>query len=135
LRAIDALAGATAPMGLANAYILSYILNTFPMEAQFVPGSSTNPKGETFTFRLDSALKAGIAQSAKEQHVQPAELMRTLVREHLASKARRVFEAEARKQSLAIAARARDPDGDEAQVLREIEAGLDRDDFADTWNA
>ena len=40
---------------------------------------------------------------------------------------RRVFEAEARRQSLAIAERAKDPNSVEYAVMREIEADLDRD--------
>ena len=43
--------------------------------------------------------------------------------------------AEARRQSLAIAERAADPTSDEYAVMREIEAELDRDDFADEWKA
>jgi hypothetical protein len=39
------------------------------------------------------------------------------------------FEAEARRQSLAVAERARDPNSDEAAIMREIDAELDRDDF------
>jgi hypothetical protein len=34
-----------------------------------------------------------------------------------------------------IAERARDPNSDEARVMREIEAGFERDDFADAWKA
>jgi hypothetical protein len=96
---------------------------------------SARPKGETFTFRLDPALKAALTRSAADEHMQPAELMRELVRNHLAGKERRVFEAEARRQSLAIAQRACDPNSDEAQVMREIDADLERDDRADEWKA
>ena len=48
---------------------------------------------------------------------------------------RRVFEAEAHRQSRAIAERAKDPNSDEYAVMREIEADLDRDDFAGEWKA
>ena len=94
---------------------------------------SNSPKGETFTFRLDPALKAALAGSAADAHMQPAELMRALVRAHLAGKERRVFEAEARRQSLAIARRTRDLDSDEARVMREIDVNLDG--FADARKA
>jgi len=97
--------------------------------------TSSSPKAETFTFRLDSALKAALTRSAEDEHMQAADLIRQLVRDHLAAKERRAFEAEARRQSLAIAQRARDPDSDEARVMREIEAGLERDEFADEWKA
>jgi hypothetical protein len=100
-----------------------------------MPRTSNAPKAETFTFRLDPALKAELTRSAEDEHVQPAELVRRLVRNHLAARERRAFEAEARRQSLAIAKRAGDLNSDEAQVMREIEAGLERDDFADAWKA
>jgi hypothetical protein len=100
-----------------------------------MPRTSDTPKGETFTFRLDPALKVALSRSAADEHMQPAELLRMLVRDHVAGKERRAFEAEARRQSRAIADRARDPKSDEAQVMREIEAGLERNDFADEWKA
>ncbi len=86
---------------------------------------SETSKVDTFTFRLDPALKAALRRSAKEERLQPAELLRELVREHLAGKARRAFEADARRQSLLVAGALADPAGDEAQVMRELEAGLD----------
>jgi hypothetical protein len=46
---------------------------------------------------------------------------------------RAAFEAEAQRQSLEAAERAGDPTSDEYAVLREIEAELDRDDFAGEW--
>jgi hypothetical protein len=46
-----------------------------------------------------------------------------------------LVEAEARRQSLAIAERAGDQKSDEYAVMREIAAELDRDDFADEWTA
>jgi hypothetical protein len=49
--------------------------------------------------------------------------------------ARRAFKAEARRQSLAIAQRARDPNSDEYAIMREIEAELYRNDFADSCKA
>jgi hypothetical protein len=97
--------------------------------------TSSTPKGETFTFRLEPALKEALARSAADAHMQPAELVRELVRDHVAGKERHAFEVEARRQSQAVAQRARDPHNDEAQVMREIDAGLERDDFADEWKA
>lgn len=75
--------------------------------------TSPGPKGETFTFRLDHALKQELTRSAAEEHMPPAELMRELVRHHLADKQRRTFESEARRQSLTIAQRAQDPTSDD----------------------
>ena len=93
----------------------------------------SSTKDETFTFRLDPGLKAALTRSASTAHMQPAELMRALVRDHLAEQERRALAAEARRQSQAIARRARDASGDEAQVMAELEAELDRGDAADEW--
>ncbi|MHB8530651.1 MAG: hypothetical protein ACYC8V_14220 [Caulobacteraceae bacterium] len=61
--------------------------------------------------------------------------MRELLRNHLSAKERRAFESEARRQSLAIAERARDPATDEARVMGEIDSALEDDDLADAWTA
>lgn len=100
-----------------------------------MPRTSTASKGETFTFRLDSSLKAALTRSAADEHMQAAELVRKLVRDHLAERERRAFKAEARRQSLAIAQRSLNTNSDEAQVMRDIEDGFDSDDFADEWKA
>jgi hypothetical protein len=47
---------------------------------------------------------------------------RRRVRTWASKQSRRAFEAEARRQSLALAAAARDPNSDEAAVMRELEA-------------
>jgi hypothetical protein len=65
---------------------------------------------------------------------------RAIIREALkaarvSSKLSSLLETEARRQSRAIAERAADPTSDEYAVMREIEAELDRDDFADEWKA
>jgi hypothetical protein len=96
-------------------------------------GVLTPPKGKTFTFRLDPAMKDALTRSAAEDHIQPAELMRDLVRRYLAEKEQRALEIEARRQSLSIAERASDPGTDEARVMKEISAGLELDYFADEW--
>lgn len=93
--------------------------------------AATAPKSDTFTFRLDAAMKAALTRSAAAERKQPAELMRELVRDHIAGKERRAFEAEAHRQCLVINAGARDPDSDEARVMRELEAHLEP--FADEW--
>ena len=46
------------------------------------------------------------------------------MRAYVQQRERRAFEAEARRQSLLLAELARDPNSDEAQVMREIEAQL-----------
>jgi hypothetical protein len=86
---------------------------------------------ETVTFRIDPALKAALADLAEEESKPLGALLRELVRERVAQRRRREFEAEARRQSLEAAALARDPDSDEAAVMRELEADLVE--FADEW--
>jgi hypothetical protein len=88
-------------------------------------------KVETVTFRIDSALKTSFAQIAAEESKPVGELLRELVRDRVERKARREFEAEARRQSLEAAAAALDPRSDEAAVLRELEAELEG--FSDEW--
>ena len=100
-----------------------------------MPRTSRTPKAATFTFRLDPALKAGLARCAAAADVQPAELMRTLVQNHLRERERRVFEIEARRQSLAVAGRVDDPTDDDAQVVRELAAALDDDTAFAEWKA
>jgi hypothetical protein len=88
-------------------------------------------KVETVTFRIDSALKTAFAQIAAEESKPVGELLRELVRDRVERKARREFEAGARRQSLEAAAAAQDPRGDEVAVLRELEAELEG--FSDEW--
>ena len=83
------------------------------------------------TVRLDPALKADLADVAKQESKALGELLREPIREHVARKKRQDFEAEAHRQSLEAAAVARDPDSDEAQVMRELEADLEE--LADEW--
>ncbi len=85
---------------------------------------SVPSKGETFTFRLDAALKAALVASAAEVHKQPGEFVRELLQNYLSKRERRVFEEEARRQCTILNEAARDPDGDEAQVMRELDANL-----------
>ncbi len=97
--------------------------------------TTNNLNKETFTFRLDHALKDALTRSAADRDIRPAELVRGLVRDYITVQAHQAFEREARQQSLAIARRAKKTDSDEAQILREISADLDRDDFAEEWKA
>ncbi len=100
-----------------------------------MPRTTTNPKADTVTFRIDPALKAALAKLAEQEAKPLGELMRELVRERVEHKRRRDFEAEARRQSEAIAARARDPGTDEHAVMRGIDAELEQDELADEWKA
>ena len=100
-----------------------------------VAGTTQHPKETTFNFRLDPALKAAFTEAAEAEHKAVAELLRDFMRSYVEEKRRRAFEAEARRQSLAIAARARDPKSDEHGAMRDLEAELDRDAFSAEWKA
>ena len=93
--------------------------------------TTSAPKSDTFTFRLDANLKAALTKSAMAERKQPGALVRDLVRDHVARRERRAFEEEARRQCLAINAGARNSESDEAQVMRELEGDLEA--FADEW--
>ena len=82
-------------------------------------------KTETITFRIDATLKDEFAEIAEKDAKPVGELLRELVRDHIKQQKRREFEAEARRQSLECAAAAADPDSDEAQVMRELDANFD----------
>jgi predicted transcriptional regulator len=87
--------------------------------------ADTSPKAETVTFRIDPELKAALAEIAQRESKPVGQLLRELVRERVEQKRRRAFEAEARRQSLEAAAVARDPDSDEAAVMRGLDADLE----------
>jgi len=88
-------------------------------------------KTETVTFRIEAALKDEFAEIAEEEAKPVGELLRELIRERVKQRRRRAFEAEARRQSLECAAAAKDPNSDEAQVMRELEANFEE--FAREW--
>jgi uncharacterized membrane protein len=93
--------------------------------------TSADHKAEIITFRVPPALKAALAEIAQEESKPVGELLRELIRERIEQKRRREFEAEARRQSLEAAALARDPNSDEAAVMRELEADLEE--FGKEW--
>jgi hypothetical protein len=98
--------------------------------------SANQPTKETtFNFRLDPDLKAAFTEAAEADHKPAAEVLRRFMRSYVEQKRRRAFEAEARRQSLSIAARALDPKSDEHAAIRELEAELDLDAFSAEWNA
>jgi hypothetical protein len=79
-------------------------------------------KSETVTFRIDAELKEAFAEIAEQEAKPVGQLLRELVRDCVKQRQRRAFEAEARRQSLLIAADARDSTSDETAVMRELEA-------------
>jgi hypothetical protein len=89
-----------------------------------MPRTTPLPKAETLTFRIEPALKVAFTRIAGEEHKPVGELLRELVRERVERRRRRAFETEARRQSLEAAAAARDPNSDEAAMLRWLDANL-----------
>lgn len=87
--------------------------------------TSTDPNTDIITVRIPPALKAAFAKIATEEAKPVGELLRELIRERVKQKERREFEAEARRQCLEINAAARDPNSDEAAVMRELDANFD----------
>jgi predicted transcriptional regulator len=81
-------------------------------------------QAETLTFRIAPELKAAFAEIAEAEAKPIGELLRELIRQRVAEQRRREFEAEARRQSLEAAAAACDPESDEAQIMRELDANL-----------
>jgi hypothetical protein len=87
--------------------------------------TSVEPNADIITFRIPPALKAAFAEIAEQEAKPVGELLRELIRERVKQKERREFEAEARRQCLEINAAARDPNSDEAAVMRELDALFD----------
>jgi hypothetical protein len=79
-------------------------------------------KTETVTFRIEAALKDELAELAETEHKPVGELLRDLVKQRVKQRKRLAFEAEARRQCEILNAAAQDPNSDEAQVMRELEA-------------
>jgi hypothetical protein len=100
-----------------------------------MPRATHHPKGETFNFRIDPALKAAFTQATEAEDKPAAQVLREFMRAYVERQRRKAFEAEARRQSLTIAQQARNPQSDEARSLKELESLLDADDFADEWKA
>jgi hypothetical protein len=93
--------------------------------------TSAEPNADIITFRIPPALKAAFAEIARQEAKPVGELLRDLIRERVKQKERREFEAEARRECLEINAAARDPNSDEAAVMRELEADLAE--FSKEW--
>jgi hypothetical protein len=91
--------------------------------------TSQHPKETSFNLRIDPALKAAFTMATAAEDKPAAQVVRDFMRAYVRQRERRAFEAEARRQSRAAAAHARDPKSDEYAVMREIEAELADDSF------
>jgi antitoxin component of RelBE/YafQ-DinJ toxin-antitoxin module len=90
-----------------------------------MPRANAAPKAMRVTVRIEPDLKAELKKLAAQSGLSLSQLMRDLARERMAREERQAFEAEARRQSLAIAERAKNPNSDEAEAMRWIEAAND----------
>ena len=93
--------------------------------------TSQHPKAETFNLRVDPTLKAAFQAATEAEDKPAAQVLREFMRQYVQRQKQREFATEAQRQSSAIAARAIDPESDEAAVIRGLEgnfAGL-----ADEW--
>lgn len=97
--------------------------------------ATTHPKEATFNLRIDPVLKAEFSAATEAEDKPAAQVLREFMRRYVAERARAAYIAEAGRQSRAIAERAKDPTSDEYAVMRELEAELDADHFADSWKA
>jgi hypothetical protein len=94
-----------------------------------MPRTSQNPKETSFNLRIDPALKAAFAAATEAEDKPAAQVVRDFMRAYVKHRERRAFEAEARRQSLLVAAAASDPASDDYAVMREIEAELEDERF------
>src|SRR5580658_9490605 len=96
-----------------------------------MPRTGTAVKAEILTFRIDPSLKREVSRIARTERKPVGALLRELVQERVDRKRRLAFEAEARRQCLLLNAAARDPNSDEAAVMRELDANFEE--FAREW--
>jgi hypothetical protein len=94
-----------------------------------MPRTSQRPKETSFNLRINPELKAAFAAAAEEEDKPAAQVVRDLMRDYVKQRERRIFAAEARRQSLEAAKAAQDPSTDEWQVMREIEAEMNDPSF------
>ena len=89
-----------------------------------MPRTSQHPKEASFNLRIDPALKAAFTAATEAEDKPAAQVVRDFMRAYVTQRERRAFEQKARRESLESARAALDPNSDEAQVMREIEADL-----------
>jgi predicted DNA-binding protein len=96
-----------------------------------MPRTTNELKADILTFRLPPTLKADLAALAEKEAKPVGEVLRELIRERIKQEERREFEAEARRACEVLNAAAQDPNSDEAQIQRELDANFD--DLARGW--
>ena len=93
--------------------------------------ATQHPKDESFNFRVDPKLKADFQSAAEAEDKPAAQVLRDFMRAYVDRYRQRAFVTEAQRQSQLIAARAADPESDEAEVMRWIEDVAS----TDSWKA
>lgn len=96
-----------------------------------MPRTSQHPKAETFNFRIDPALKAAFTAATEAEDRPAAQVLRDFMRAYVKRRERQMFLDAARRQSLAIAERSRDPGTDDYASLLELDAMFERNPFGD----
>jgi hypothetical protein len=89
-----------------------------------MPRTRQHPKEASFNLRIDPSLKAAFIAATEAENKPAAQVVREFMRAYVKQRQRRAFEEDARRQSLEVAKAAMNPESDEAQVMREIEAEL-----------
>jgi hypothetical protein len=100
-----------------------------------MPRVSQHPKEASFNLRIDPALKAAFTKATEAEDKPAAQVVRDFMRAYVKQRERRAFEVQARRDSLAVAEAARDPNDDEAQIMRELEAHMDDSSAWVDWTA
>jgi hypothetical protein len=96
-----------------------------------MPRASQHRKDETFNFRIDPELKAAFTAATEAEDRPAAQVLRDFMRAYVRQKQRLSIEAEARRQSLAIAERSRNSGSDDHASLQELNSLFDADLFGD----
>lgn len=86
---------------------------------------SHTPKMDTFTFRIESDLKAAFVKLVESQDRPAGEILRGFIRELVGSKRQSDFFKQARVQSKIIKAAADSSNSDEVEVLRQLDMEFD----------
>lgn len=89
-----------------------------------------DPK-EPVNFRLGRSYKACLERLAREQDKPVGQLVREVVENYVTAEERAAWEAAARRSAREVAEAARDPQSDEAEMLRTLDANLEA--FAEEW--
>lgn len=82
-------------------------------------------KLENFNFRLEPELKAAFAAAAEAADRPAAQVLRDFMRAYVEKRERDDLKVAMRRQAAELGRLAQDPDSDEAQILRELDANLD----------